>query len=358
MNETIDNNRNGIVDSEEYSFSDTTILSDTYDSWEGDIADIKEYVPDKEFRAFQEDPTVGTLFLARYHKYLEDKNISYNKESGELDILQRVGYQPTDTDGDGIVDQLESEINGLKKTSKDSDDDGLDDFREITIGSDPTNIDTDNDGLTDYFEATHLGLDPNVPYIHPDGLEYQVEGSTFFYFGMNQDSDGDGLTNRLERLLGYKVRKADKDVDGLEDGKEYILGTDPTLMDSDFDGFTDGAEAKHEELLPFKADYEAYDHLPYLITPIGQMTNETRELKEKVKDHYQKLKKSWDDGNGTNPANQRDSDGDGITDYAEEIIGSYRNDEDSNDDCEEYDPYNYCLITDLEQLLRNEDPRP
>ena len=57
------------------------------------------------------------------------------------------------------------------------------------------------------------------------------------------DSDGDGLSDVFERLIGSDLTKADTDGDGLADGFEaYVSGTDPLSVDTDQDGTTDGFE--------------------------------------------------------------------------------------------------------------------
>ncbi len=56
------------------------------------------------------------------------------------------------------------------------------------------------------------------------------------------DSDGDGLSNRDEKVWGTDLELADSDGDGLTDGNEVELGIDPVLPDSDGDGFDDGEE--------------------------------------------------------------------------------------------------------------------
>ena len=57
------------------------------------------------------------------------------------------------------------------------------------------------------------------------------------------DSDGDGLYDRDEALIGTDPYDPDTDKDGLSDGEEHFnRKTDPLNPDSDFDGLLDGAE--------------------------------------------------------------------------------------------------------------------
>ena len=92
----------------------------------------------------------------------------------------------------------------------DSDDDGLTDGQERTIGSNPTRKDTDGDGLNDKIEFQMLGTDPT-----------------------KGDSDSNGTSDYME----------DKDADGLPNGEElFNHQTNPTIADTDGDGLTDGYE--------------------------------------------------------------------------------------------------------------------
>jgi hypothetical protein len=92
--------------------------------------------------------------------------------------------------------------------------------------------DTDGDGLTDAQEAI-LGTDP-----------------------YNIDTDGDGLTDGQEVELGTDPLVADTDGDGLDDALE-IGWTDPNSVDSDGDGLTDGSEVLEHNSNPLAADSDA-----------------------------------------------------------------------------------------------------
>ena len=85
----------------------------------------------------------------------------------------------------------------------DSDGDGLPDWKEREIGTDPYNRDTNGDGI-------------------PDGIEYAMGLNP-----ANMDMDRDGLTNAQELAMGTNPFSADTDGDGVPDGQDaYPL--DPT----------------------------------------------------------------------------------------------------------------------------------
>ena len=92
----------------------------------------------------------------------------------------------------------------------DPDGDGLTNFQEYQVNTDPNNSDTDGDSLADG----------------------------------DDDADGDGLTNGDEvNVYGTNPQMADTDRDGLADGDEMdISGTDPLHPDTDGDGLADGEE--------------------------------------------------------------------------------------------------------------------
>lgn len=56
------------------------------------------------------------------------------------------------------------------------------------------------------------------------------------------DTDGDGLADFQEELLGTNPNNADTDGDGVSDGEELLLGTNPNNADTDGDGIPDGIE--------------------------------------------------------------------------------------------------------------------
>ena len=84
------------------------------------------------------------------------------------------------------------------------------------------------------------GLNPYNKYnaeIHPWQKQF-----VFYYSGW-QDSDGDGLSDALELVLGTNPNNPDSDADGVYDSSEAAFYfTDPLKPDTDSDGYSDGYE--------------------------------------------------------------------------------------------------------------------
>ena len=112
----------------------------------------------------------------------------------------------TDTDGDGLTDELER-----------------------YFGTDKEKVDTDGDGLSDYIEALEIGTDPLLKDTDGDGI-----------LDPDEDTDTDGLTDNAEIELGTDILSMDTDGDGLLDGEEInIHKTNPLKEDTDEDGAND-----------------------------------------------------------------------------------------------------------------------
>ena len=173
-----------------------------------------------------------------------------------------------DTDGDGLGDTIDPDIDG----------DGVTNEQEIIDGTDPLKADTDGDGVTDGKEKTD-GTDPK------DSCKFILASQTLAPSTAwnTADCDGDGVTNAQEKADGTDLLKADTDGDGVPDGiekanrtsgtnpcsfvlasqtlppsaawnaadcdgdgltnaREKTLGTNPLNPDTDFDGVPDGVE--------------------------------------------------------------------------------------------------------------------
>ena len=117
----------------------------------------------------------------------------------------------------------------------DTDGDGLPDNVEKQIKTDPKKTDTDKDGLTDYQENCLTGTDPKVF----DSIQKGVSDAKV-------DIENDGLSNEKEIQLRTDPKHPDTDRDGLSDGDEVNrYKTDPLNPDTDGDGISDGDELKN-----------------------------------------------------------------------------------------------------------------
>jgi hypothetical protein len=143
----------------------------------------------------------------------------------------------TDTDGDGIVDWVESA--GVRPATSLRLAQGV---IKSTFHSDPTNPDTDGDGLSD-------GEEMGVPVTSAElGGWSSLQPITTYRVvsdpGSN-DGDNDGLSDAEELELELNPLDADMDNDDLEDALEIEWGTNALIADTEADGHPDGYEARH-----------------------------------------------------------------------------------------------------------------
>lgn len=94
---------------------------------------------------------------------------------------------------------------------------------------------------------TEAKLFGSLGMVHRFGAELP---RTYAVSGGELDSDGDGLTDAYERMIGTDPFNPDTDGDGLFDGEEVnVYSTDPLNPDTDGDGLSDG-----EEVLIYSTD--------------------------------------------------------------------------------------------------------
>jgi hypothetical protein len=122
----------------------------------------------------------------------------------------------------------------------------------------PGQTDSDGDGLTDRFE-TLLGTNLNSADTDADGLSDTAESATYHTDALRADTDVDGVTDATEVAAGTGTGRAalphqaadagfgglqtlDTDQDGLSDYLERTIGTRADIADSDSDGLSDGVE--------------------------------------------------------------------------------------------------------------------
>ena len=154
-----------------------------------------------------------------------------------------------DTDGDGLTDGGEVLDNLTDPLEVDTDGDGLNDYDEIYVhGTDPLSADTDGDGLTDGEEIDTYGTDPFDSDSDDDKLTDMQEIRHYLSNPLTNDTDGDTILDWEEVFWGSDASitdplSVDTDGDGLTDHNELHLNkTDPLDPDTDSDGMTDGDE--------------------------------------------------------------------------------------------------------------------
>ena len=154
-----------------------------------------------------------------------------------------------DQDGDGIRDDLDTDIDGDGVNNADEKEAGTDPKNPNTNGTPDGDKDTDNDGLTNKEES-----DPNLNTTtdrNGDGKPDITDG--------NKDEDGDGVDNKDEKDNGTNPFNPDTDGDGKKDGEDDVnnndvdndgvndadekdAGLDPNKNDTDGNGTSDGDE--------------------------------------------------------------------------------------------------------------------
>ena len=136
-----------------------------------------------------------------------------------------------------LENNLDDDCDGYSE-QVDRDDDGLSDWQEWTLGTNPEDMDSDNDGLSDGDEAEA-------------GSPIDSDGDGFIN-PLDPDDDGDGILTQAELTTDINDDgKSDLDVD--EDGISNHLD-----LDSDNDGYTDAMEGEKDEDLDGIPDYLDY----------------------------------------------------------------------------------------------------
>jgi RHS repeat-associated protein len=138
-------------------------------------------------------------------------------------------------------------------------------------------LDSDSDGLADYVEGL-LGTDPNDPDSDDDGLNDGDEVNTYKTNPLDPDSDGDSLTDGNEaNSHSTNPTKIDTDGDFFGDGLELEAGTDP-LDPNDFPPGPPDPKAIATSVDPtvsttlFGASSFIYNHKPPIQTGVAEGT--------------------------------------------------------------------------------------
>lgn len=129
---------------------------------------------------------------------------------------------------------LQSPVSYLQSTTDtglDSDSDGLTDFAEERVGTDPLFADSDEDGLSDYLEVRGFTL-PNDPanrrwYLNPLEVDSNRDGQAD---ALEWDNNGDGIPDDTDNDKIPDLFDPDNDNDGVPDSKDsapFAVATQP-----------------------------------------------------------------------------------------------------------------------------------
>lgn len=224
-----------------------------------------------------------------------------------------------DGDGDGMIGAYEI-LHGFDLAdgsdgAEDADVDGLTNFQEFQLGTNPNLRDTDGDGLSDGFEAEEFFMlsangsswaryktNPLVADTDGDGV---LDGAEFTaktppsaplesggLDNQNGDTNGNNIPDDWEIQYGAFVPPGagegealvspfgfttggdgDFDDDGLSDYDEYVKGTNPLESDTDGDGLSDSAEV---------TGFEVYRDVEYTSTTTDYIWNSETESYDEV----------------------------------------------------------------------------
>ncbi|MBW2263370.1 MAG: hypothetical protein JRG91_15505 [Deltaproteobacteria bacterium] len=143
-----------------------------------------------------------------------------------------------DRDGDGLTNDEETRL-GTDPDNPDSDGDGISDYEETDGG---TAVDTDGDGIIDALDTD--SDDDGYPDEDEGTVDRDGDGIPAYRDpdegpGTDDDLDGDGLTNDAEGVIGTDPENPDSDGDGISDFEETDGGT---AVDTDGDGIIDALD--------------------------------------------------------------------------------------------------------------------
>lgn len=244
---------------------------------------------------------------------------------GAFEVAMEPGVQafitPTavgtpDADSDGMPDTWETansfNPNSAIDATQDADSDGLSNLREYLAGTLPRDGDSDDDGVNDGVEVNYAS----------DPLSAADKPAGFTFTGNVADLDGDGLSDAWTLWAGGLPRNpaADSDGDGMTNLEESQAGTNPDDASSRFDLTGTRIPAGFELTwpdLPYKVhavevgtdNLAAWNPVSGTQTVAGGMRHQTIPLPQLIGQAFYRA-----------TANPKDTDGDGVEDWAEALV--------------------------------------
>ncbi|WP_428819053.1 hypothetical protein [Microbulbifer sp. MCCC 1A16149] len=235
-----------------------------------------------------------------------------------------------DRDRDGMPEMWEVE-QGFRDYDphdggEDADYDGLRNYLEFALGTDPHNEDSDLDGVFD--GEDFWPLDPSKAMDQdgdgiPDAWEITRGLSEFDPSDAAMDWDGDGLSNLEEYQAGTRPDFHDSDLDGVLDGDDVAPLN--AAYKNDFD--QDGLPEAYENQYPFLGDIYPNDASEDLDGDgLSNLQEFTAGTNPENPDSDGDGTLDGEDPDATNAAYSRDQDNDGLPDEWEQANGLYDGD--------------------------------
>ena len=170
--------------------------------------------------------------------YLPNSTPSNNHDENQPNPFQSQTPQPTDSHSLPV--------------NLDSDNDGLTDAQERSVGTSLLSADTDSDGLNDGLEVNNYKTNPLLADTDSDDLNDGLEVNSYNTNPLVRDTDSDNLNDGLE-VFGWPITVSSKqmrvtsnplmtdtDADLLSDNDEFsIYKTNPSSIDTDSDELPD-----------------------------------------------------------------------------------------------------------------------
>lgn len=191
-------------------------------------------------------------------------------------------YVDIDSDNDGIVDNVEAQSTQsyVKPSLADRNRNGIDDVYDLALsGAEVVPVDTDFDGIPDFLDADS---DDDLVADYIEGHDLNADGRPDF-ISVGQDSDGDGLDDSFDivvarcapsdNMIGSNASMQDFDGDGMmdwrddnDDNDEYLTRFEDLNMDSDFSN-DDADTDGSPEYLDYGRDCDLF--VPEAFSPNG-----------------------------------------------------------------------------------------
>jgi hypothetical protein len=242
----LDSDNDGVADIFEYAFGTDPSKPDT---------DMDHVIDGKELWYHLEQAAQGTP-IWNEKSFLPEQGESdpnpcvVDETEAETYAAANVGgvkvYYSTALVGDGAAGT--ANFCGLqvgKTCGADSDGDGMPDFAEYKYGTNPSKVDTDGDGIIDGIEsgwlvAEAVDLENQIYRLKPSSGQFEYLPGSSYTNANNPQTDEDGLIDGFSSDQNYE----DRNCNGRRDvnAQNRPIETDPRNANSDGDKWGDGEE--------------------------------------------------------------------------------------------------------------------